>query len=180
MSSLSSFKPGFFILKALSTRLKSFIPFYRDNTKPIEESGKAEKLLPWDFYRLYHFSENGHFCHKCLLLSIKNGILKLKPPFHANYPPKWWGRHMCRAFITFGWGLNQFWNLIILTCFYNVWFKFTFMFGPHFCIMYCTFSHFWSGSSLALVHFYLWFTFVQWVMFCSCSYLCLLCLGWGC
>ena len=62
MFSLSSFKPGLFILKALSTRLKSFIPFYRDNTKPIEESGKAEKLLSWDFYRLYHFSENGHFC----------------------------------------------------------------------------------------------------------------------
>ena len=67
-----------------------------------------------------------------------------------------------------------------LPCFYNVRFKFPFMFGPHFCIMYCTFSHFWSGSSLVLVHFYLWFTFVQLVMFCSCSYLCLLCLGWGC
>ena len=99
--------------------------------------------------------KTGIFATSAYFWVSKNGILKLRPHFHANYPPKWWGRHLCRAFINFGWGLNQFWNLIILPCFYNVWFKFTFMFGPHFCIMYCTFFK-WikscSCSLLSLVH----------------------------
>ena len=105
--------------------------------------------------------------HETLTFLRKRAFLPQVPTFeyqkkgYSNWDhlfrpttPQNGGVGVCHAFITFGWGLNQFWNLIILPCFYNVWFKFTFMFGPHFCIMYCTFSH-----------------FLKWIKSCSCSLL---------